>query len=473
MLFNSYEFLVVFLPLTVLGYYAVLLGGGRQPALAWLVLTSLAFYGWWEPGHLWLIGFSLLANYTCGHLITRGSGGAFWLVIGVGFNLALLGYYKYAGFLIDSSTTVMGLQPSVLQILLPLAISFFTFQQIGFLVDCRRGQTQPPKLLDYLLFVTFFPQLIAGPIVQHRQVISQFRNLSRRVPWESIARGVTLFSLGLFKKVMIADKLAEWATGGFDLVAGGQAVGMADAWGATLAYTFQLYFDFSGYSDMALGLGALFGIRLPRNFDSPYQATSIGQLWNRWHITLSHFLRDYLFLPLGGSHRRHPVVTFRNLMITMTLCGLWHGAGWAFVLFGAIHGLLMSVHHFWRLHIRSRYDWRMPAPVAWLLTFGSFALTLVLFRSSSVAAAGRMYQALLGWETSLAANGLLSWADWSRILLMFPLVLCVPNAVRLVNGECSNWRWRPQPAYAAMAAAMVAWCLLRLNDNSEFLYFHF
>ena len=473
MLFNSYEFLVVFLPLTVLVYYALLHTGGRQSALGWLVFASLAFYGWWEPGHLWLIGCSLLGNYACSQLISRSSHGTGWLVMGIGFNLALLGYYKYAGFLADSLKAVMGLDVSAGQILLPLAISFFTFQQIGFLVDCRRGQARPPKLLEYLLFVTFFPQLIAGPIVQHRQVISQFRGLSGRVPWDSVAQGVTLFSLGLFKKVVIADKLAQWANGGFALVADGRVVGLADAWGATLAYTFQLYFDFSGYSDMALGLGALFGIRLPVNFDSPYKATSIAEFWNRWHITLSHFLRDYLFRPLGGSHRRHPVTTSRNLLITMTMCGLWHGAGWLFVLFGATHGLLMSLHHYWRLHLRNRIGWRIPRSIAWLLTFGSFALTLVLFRSNSVAAAAQMYQALLGLQASPSGNGLLGWGDWSRILLLFPIVLCTPNAVRLVYDETPTWRWRLQPAYAAMAAAMVTWCLLRLNDNSEFLYFHF
>ena len=196
--------------------------------------------------------------------------------------------------------------------------------------------------------------------------------------------------VGLFKKVLIADKLAEWSTVTFDLVAAGQPIAMADAWGGTLAYTFQLYFDFSGYSDMALGLAALFGIRLPRNFDSPYQAKSIGELWNRWHITLSHFLRDYLFLPLGGSHRRRPVMTSRNLLMTMTLCGCWHGAGWTFLLFGALQGLLMSLHHYWRLHLRSRFAWRLPGFLAWSLTFGSFAMTLVLFRASTLATAGRI-----------------------------------------------------------------------------------
>ena len=474
MLFNSYEFLVLYLPLTVLLYYAMLRAGGRRVALTWLVLASLAFYGWWEPRHLWLIGLSLFANYLCAQLIVRWSGsGRCWLIVGVGFNLALLGYYKYTHFLVDSLTHVLGLQFSMPQLLLPLAISFFTFQQIGFLVDCQHGQTRPPSVLNYLLFVTFFPQLIAGPIVQHRQVVSQFQRLSRKVPWESIAQGLTLFSLGLFKKVLIADKLAEWSTLSFDLVAAGQPIGMSDAWGGTLAYTFQLYFDFSGYSDMALGLAALFGIRLPRNFDSPYQATSIGELWNRWHITLSHFLRDYLFLPLGGSHRRRPLATSRNLVITMTLCGCWHGAGWTFLVFGALQGLLMSLHHYWRLHIRSRLPWRMPTFLAWLLTFGSFTMTLVLFRASTLPAAGRMYQALLGWDTSLSGLMLISWSDWSRILLLFPLVLYVPNAVRLVYSEHPGWSWRPRPAYAAMAAAMMTWCLLRLNENSEFLYFHF
>ena len=474
MLFNSYEFLALYLPLTVLLFYTLLRVGGRRLALVWLALASLVFYGWWEPRHLWLIGISLLGNYGCSQLIVRSPrGGRYWLIGGVGFNLALLGYYKYTHFLLASLAHLFDLQFSLPELLLPLAISFFTFQQIGFLVDCQRGQARPPNLLHYLLFVTFFPQLIAGPIVQHRQVVLQFQSLSRKVPWESVAQGLTLFSLGLFKKVLIADKLAEWSTITFDLVAAGQPIATLDAWGGTLAYTFQLYFDFSGYSDMALGLAGLFGIRLPRNFDSPYQARSIGELWNRWHITLSHFLRDYLFVPLGGSHRRRPLMTARNLIITMTLCGCWHGAGWTFLLFGALQGLLMSFHHYWRLHLRNRLAWQMPGFLAWLLTFGSFALTLVLFRATTLVTAGRMYQALVGWDTAIAGATLIGASEWLRILLMFPLVLYAPNAVRFVYGEHAGWSWRPRPAYAVMAVAMMTWCLLRLNENSEFLYFHF
>lgn len=479
MLFNSYEFIACFLPLTLVIYYGLEFYARRSLALAWLVAASLAFYGAWKPAHLPVLLFSLAVNYALACVIGRAARGRrVWLIVGTAFNLGLLGYYKYTHFFVSTLAAATDVSFRFEPIALPLAISFFTFQQLAYLVDCYRGEVGTPRLLDFFLFVTFFPQLIAGPIVRHGDLLPQFaqRPRGRVVPWEPLAQGLTLFSLGLAKKVLLADQLAAWATPVFDAASQGVCPAASDAWGAMLAYTFQLYFDFSGYSDMAIGLGLLFGIRLPVNFNSPYQATSIGDFWNRWHMTLSSFLRQYLFLPLGGSPRRRPWQAARNLLLTMTLCGLWHGAGWTFVLFGFLHGLLMSAHHTWRLHFKHRLGISIPRPMGWGLTFGAFALSLVLFRASDLPAAATIYRSLVGLGDAASDAGPLRFLevkDWLRIGLGFPFVLAFPNAVECVLNPRLKWRWQLQPAYAAAAAALLVTCLLRLNENSEFLYFHF
>lgn len=481
MLFNSYEFIACFLPVTVGVYYGLEFFASRKASLRWLAIASLAFYGAWQPGHLPLLVLSILVNYGLARVIHQADGrGRGWLIAGIVFNFGLLGYYKYANFFLDTLSAVTGMGLTVEQIALPLAISFFTFQQLAYLVDCYRREVEAPRLLDFSLFVTFFPQLIAGPIVRHGDLCPQLRARprGRSIPWESVAQGLTLFSLGLAKKVLLADQLAGWAAPVFAAASQGEIPAPIDAWGAMLAYTFQLYFDFSGYSDMAIGLGLLFGIRLPENFRSPYQATSIGEFWNRWHVTLSTFLRDYLFLPLGGSPRRRPWHSVRNVLITMTLCGLWHGAGWTFVLFGFLHGVLMSGHHLWRLHIKHHVRFSIPRPVGWGLTFGAFAWSLVLFRAADLPTAATMYGSLLGLldlPASETIHSVLDARDWLRILLMFPVVLLLPSASECVlhSRPRSAWRWPLQPAYAAVAATILVVCLLRLNDNTEFLYFNF
>jgi len=305
MLFNSYEFIFLFLPITFLVFFAIA-RLGHEAAIIWLVLASLFFYGWGNPAYLILILLSMVANFSIGELLgsthrrNKRSLGKIYLVLGVTLNLGTLGYFKYAGFFVDNLNTALGTEIDIGRIVLPLAISFFTFQQIAFLVDAYKGITKEYRFTHYALFVTFFPQLIAGPIVHHKDMLPQFMRRDTLKPHiENIAVGLTIFFIGLFKKAVLADGISPYGSSVFDMAAGGETLSFFQAWGGALSYTMQLYFDFSGYSDMAIGGARLFGIRLPLNFHSPYKATSIVEFWRRWHMTLSRFLRDYVYIPLG------------------------------------------------------------------------------------------------------------------------------------------------------------------------------
>ena len=349
MLFNSYEFIFLFLPIVLLGFHLIGKQGHHRVAIAWLVGASLFFYGWWNPAYLLLMLFSVLFNYSVGVSLSNTSGRKLLsktiLTIGVSVNLAILGYFKYANFFVDNLNALSGTNLILNEVILPLAISFFTFQQIAYLVDAYRGKTKEYNFLHYCLFVTFFPQLIAGPIVHHKEMLPQFaKDAVYKLRSKHLAIGITIFALGLFKKVVLADGVSVYATPVFNAAEAGVMLTFFEAWGGALAYTFQLYFDFSGYSDMAIGIARMFGIRLPLNFNSPYKATSIIDFWRRWHITLSRFLRDYLYIPLGGS-RKGRVRRYINLMTTMILGGLWHGAGWTFLLWGALHGFYLMINH--------------------------------------------------------------------------------------------------------------------------------
>ena len=343
MLFNSNTFLFLFLPVVLAGFFAI----GRfhrEAAALWLFAASVAFYGMWNAAYIALLIGSIVFNYTVGvnlsRLVADGRAArARWLIRGgVAGNLLLLGYYKYANFFVDSAAALTGADWQIATIVLPIGISFYTFTQIAFLVDCYRGEVRETNPIHYGLFVTYFPHLIAGPVLHHKEMMPQFAQAKTYRPdWECIAVGTTIFAIGLFKKVVIADGIGPFAAPIFNAAAAGQPLTMLEAWGGALAFSFQLYFDFSAYSDMAIGLSKLFGVRLPLNFDSPYKATSIIDFWRRWHMTLSRFLRDYLYIPLGGS-RCGTMRTYINLLATMVIGGLWHGAGWTFVVWGALHG---------------------------------------------------------------------------------------------------------------------------------------
>jgi len=515
MLFNSYVFILLFLPITLGGFYLLGVLGQRRAVIGWLVLASLVFYGWWNLAYLFLILGSVLFNYGIGSAISRTRSKrhpGLLLGLGVAGNLALLGYFKYTDFLIVNLSAAAGLDWAPLQIVLPLAISFFTFQQIAFLVDTCRGEAREYDLLRYFLFVTFFPQLIAGPIVHHKEMMPQFGS-SRlgRLCSENLAVGVTIFFIGLFKKVILADTAALYATPVFDAAEVGRAVGFFAAWQGVLAYTAQIYFDFSGYCDMAIGLGRMFGIRLPLNFDSPYKACSIIDFWRRWHMTLSRFLRDYLYIPLGGG-RCGPARRYLNLTIVMLLGGLWHGAGWTFVAWGGLHGLYLMVNHLWRrLRRHALMAPTCPGPMeAWAgryLTLLSVVIAWVFFRAESLDGAVIMLTGMSGMHGMEDAfrltklfeflvgmgaepSGPLGLASgrgllWSLLLILFALV--APNTQEFmrhygptVEGSrhpetplSARLAWAPRRAYAALFAVIAITSLLNLSNVSEFLYFQF
>lgn len=481
MLFNSAEFLLVFLPATLALYYLARRALGHWAALAVLNLASLIYYGWWEPAYLPLILGSALGNLALGRWIAAG-GGRLATGLGVAANLALLGVYKYADFAIANLNALPGVALPLPGMELPLAISFFTFQQIAFLVEVARGQTAPARPDRHLLFVAFFPQLIAGPIVDHRRMAPQLADAGRRDDIaENLAVGLSMFAFGLGKKVLLADNLAPLAASAFEAAERGQAVGLSEAWLGALAYSLQIFFDFSGYSDMALGLGRAFGFRLPVNFNAPYRARSVVDFWRRWHITLSQFLRDYLYIPLGGG-RRGPVRRAANLMIVMLLGGLWHGAAWTFVVWGGLHGLALVVNHLWerafpkglfgRFHIAPR-----------LLTFLFVTLAWVFFRAEGFSTAETMFAGLAGLAgpgptievgaVALVALGLaLVWGlpDTPSLFLRWLDPATIADA-RLEPQP--GPRWRPGPIAAGMAATLLFLCVINGWRTAEFIYYTF
>ena len=371
MLFHSQVFILGFLPLFLTGF--ALAGRWR---LHWTIAASLAFYGWWNPVHMPLLVGSILANYAIGLRIHRTPGSSAWLMAGVAGNLAALGWFKYADFL-------LGIVAPPLGIVLPLAISFFTFQQIMFLVECRAAR--PPGFRSYAAFVAFFPHLIAGPLVRPRDIIPQLS--AARFSRENLETGLTLFLLGLAKKLVLADLFAGFADTGFDAAAHGETLTLLEAWAATLSYALQIYFDFSAYSDMATGLARMIGVRFPLNFDSPYQARNITDFWRRWHITLGSFLRDRVYIPLGGNRHR----PMANVMATMLLAGLWHGAAWRFVLWGGLHGAMLVGHRLYR-----RRFGPLPPALGRAVTLVLVCLAWVPFRAETMHASLVMARGLLG-----------------------------------------------------------------------------
>lgn len=413
MLFNSSEFFIFF-AIAACGFF--LLGRVQQRvALGWLVLCSLFFYGWWNPPYVVLIVGSILFNYVCGWSLYRRRSKAV-LVFGVALNLCAIGYFKYYDFFLSSMAWGMGTDYNFTNIILPLGISFFTFQQVAYLVDAYVHEAGEKNLIDYALFVSFFPQLIAGPIVHHQDLLPQFKKEETFRPRKAaIYAGLTIFFIGLFKKVVVADGISPFANAVFDFADAGGAVTFFEAWGGSLAYTLQLYFDFSGYSDMAIGLGCILNIRLPMNFNSPYRATNIIDFWRCWHITLSRFLRDYLYIPLGGSRVGGKVRRYGNLMVTMLIGGLWHGAGWNFVFWGGLHGAYLLVNHAWRNNVDPPGG-QLPWVVAkakngtyWLITFIAVCVAWVFFRAVTFEGAFEILKGMAGLNGFVLPNQIISF----------------------------------------------------------------
>lgn len=506
MLFNSYAFIFAFLPVTLAVFFLLGRSGRRGPPLAWLFAASLFFYTWWNPADLPFLVVSIALNYALAWILSRVRDDPTRRRLtagGIAANLFFLGYYKYAGFAAANAAALLGWTPPEFRTSLPLGISFFTFQQIVFLVDAYRHRRTRAGPLRYATGVAFFPHLLAGPIVRYSQLMPQFarRHILRPHPL-LMAQGVTVFSIGLVKKVILADSFAQFVPVPFAAVAAGYQLTLIEAWAAALAYTFQIYFDFSGYSDMAIGLALLFGIALPVNFNSPYKADSIIEFWRRWHMTLSAFLRDYLYIPLGGG-RRGGARRYVNLMITMLLGGLWHGASWTFVAWGALHGAFLLVNHAWRA-LRSRRDaarvGRLGRHAARFATFLAVVVAWVCFRADSIASAVDMLGAMAGangasiprsWAAVAAERWGVALPGWIGVGGMgtlggvpqlgwlaagLAIVWGLPNTQQIMAWwpGASPWlTWKPSPGWAATAAALAVLGILGLTRASSFIYFNF
>lgn len=496
MLFNSHGFIFVFLPLCLLGFFVLGSLGWQRAGCWWLSGMSLAFYSWWNPDpsqpwspkYLLLILGSIVFNYVLGVAIGRrveqgGPPRARWLlVLGVSVNLLALGYFKYAGFFATNVTALLGTSLSLGQIALPLAISFFTFTQIAYLVDAFHGVTKEYNFRWYLLFVSFFPHLIAGPIVLYRNLMPQF---ARPETWkfnaENFAAGISLFAFGLFKKVVFADRLSPLANEVFGSVARGDSPGVLAAWTGAVAYTLQLYFDFSGYSDMALGLARMFNVQFPLNFNSPYQARDISDFWRRWHISLSTFLRDHLYIPLGGN-RLGASRRYLNLFVTMLLGGLWHGAAWTFVAWGALHGLYLVIHQAWA-KISSEWRWAKSCAMqwaGWATTLVAVVVGWVFFRAHTFNEAISMLRGMAGahgfGERSGSVGSLAFIACMAAIALFAPnteVIFRLAEKPKQTSETTQPPIWKLSTVWAVGTAIVFALAVLHLSGVSEFLYFQF
>lgn len=541
MLFNSPEFLLAFLPLTLAGFFLIARTLGAAHAQGWLVACSLFFYAWWRVDFLPLLLISIGFNYAVGQMLSHRPR-TWLLVLGIAGNLGALGWFKYSGFFAELLNDMTGAGVPVPQVILPLAISFYTFQQIAYLVDASAGAARRTSIVRYALFVVFFPQLIAGPIVHHKEMLDQFERSGTYSPQMSnLVLGLAAFSLGLFKKVMLADPLGTQTALAFGPSLDGTAPGFADAWFGSLAYALQLYFDFSAYSDMAIGLGLMFGIRLPVNFASPYKSASIIEFWSRWHMTLTRFLTAYIYTPLTASLTRRRAAAGKPLLrmsaprvepflvqlafptlVTMGLAGIWHGAGWQFLIFGLLHGAMLVLNHGWRL-LRRRFG--MNQTLGWpgraagvVVTFLAVTVSLVFFKSANLDQALAVVRGMAGLGGEVvhmarlggpdpAAMGPLAllvsrFASLQGLLLLAGLVIIwlLPNTPQYIEGiagsvekrvgevrDVVRWplfgarQWnaliyaRDNPIQGAVVGALLSLALLRALSvaPSEFLYFTF
>lgn len=459
----------------------------------WLVISSLLFYSWWNINYLPLILLSILVNYFLGKIIQRDNifNSKSVLLIGLIFNLGLLGYFKYTNFFIHNVNTLFATNQSLLELSLPLAISFFTFQQIAYIVDIYKKEIKSSNLLNYAFFVTFFPQLIAGPIVHHKELIPQFSNLRKKlVNYRFVTLGIFLFSIGLFKKVILADSFSIWASQGFDQL---KVVTFIEVWVISLSYTFQIYFDFSGYMDMAIGAALLFNITLPWNFNSPYKATNIQDVWNKWHMTLGRFLYRYLYMPLNkyllrkvftplGLKDKVNVRTSISLILMFLISGLWHGAGWTFIFWGFLHGMATVVHRYWKLT-----KIRMNNVLAWFITFNFINFTMVFFRAETFPDAIKILRGMIGLNgltlperfeelfpthfksiitfDNLPLNDTIGALQY--ILVGFIIILCFKNTKQLSD------TFKPTLWSFILCIFLILYSILNLTRVSEFIYFNF
>jgi alginate O-acetyltransferase complex protein AlgI len=518
-LFNSHIFLLAYLPIVLFGFFWISKHQRSLGAL-WLFLASLVFYGWWNPVFVTLLLASIVFNYRVGLALSReraenrSARALRILQCGIGLDLAVLAYFKYANFLVQNVDAAFGMNWHIEGVLLPVGISFFTFTQIAFLVDAYRGEVKEANFIHYGLFVTYFPHLIAGPVLHHKEMMPQFAHADTyKLNWENVAVGMTIFSIGLFKKVVLADNIAPFASPVFAIAAEGGTPTLVEAWGGVLAYTFQLYFDFSAYSDMAIGLSRLFGVKLPLNFNSPYKSVNMVEFWRRWHMTLSRFLRDYLYIALGGN-RNGPVRRYANLITTMVLGGLWHGAGWTFLIWGTLHGAYLVINHGWQqirkalghdLHSSSLFG-RIASTA---LTFFAVVAAWVFFRAENLDAAIRVLHGMAGvngltlparlMQGGLGATlsklgftggdlvafknmpgGLSELSFW--LVLLSGIVWLAPNTQQIMANfnpaiekvpVVGRVLWKPNTLWMVVTAIVLLYAFTEIGKVSEFLYFQF
>ncbi len=493
MLFNSYEFIFLFLPISLIVYFLLNKKRLTVGANTWLLFVSLFFYSWWNVKYLPLILGSILFNYAIGTLLVESEeqkkrvvSKKAILAFGLTANILFLGYFKYMDFFINNVNGLFSTNLPLLHIVLPLGISFFTITQIAFLVDSYEGLVKEKNLLSYALFVSFFPHLLAGPILHHKDMMPQFDALRSKVlNYRNLSLGFFLFFIGLFKKIILADQFSVWAKAGFDT---STSLNLLEAWMTSFVYTFQLYFDFSGYSDMAIGAGLMFNIRLPINFNSPYKAVNIIDFWKRWHISLSNFITTYLYTPIVRTFSR---ITFTRsmaaILIAMFISGLWHGAGWTFILWGSLHGAALVVNHYWR-----KLKIRMPTVLAWFITFNFVNMAFVLFRAKEWKDAMKVFRGMFGmsgvmlprayakipllagldikfgkgWLDTIIAGAHVDRVIWTTVVA-FLIILTAKNSNQMTKEFKPGWK------SFCFIVVVAFWALLNINKVSEFLYFQF
>lgn len=486
MLFNSYIFVFVFFPICLVGYYGLLKSGKSEAAKVFLTVMSLWFYGYFNLSYLLIMVCSIAGNYLFHRLLSREPRKAV-MILAVALNLGVLFYFKYFDFFLDTVNVAFGTDFVLRGILLPLGISFFTFQQISFIVDTYRGEVADCSLSEYALFVSFFPQLIAGPIVNHNEMLPQFRAFGKKkADWEQIAGGFALFVLGLAKKVLLADTFGAGVDYGYENLA---LLGRGDAALVILFYALQLYFDFSGYCDMAVGIGGMLGIEIPVNFNSPYKAVNIVDFWKRWHITLNRFFTKYVYIPLGGN-RKGQGRMYLNFLVVFFLSGFWHGAGFHFLVWGMLHGVLYVVTRFWQRHVPQNKH-RVMTVLSQIATFLYVSVAWVYFRAESIAQANTLLKTVWKGEAKKISLDLaeclqpdefwyvlkvlhLDNLSFSRYILMFVILaagLYFSMAGR--NAKERVARLKYGPVSAAVLVVLAVWCILSFSGVSTFLYFNF
>lgn len=473
MLFNSFEFIFLFLPLVLIGYFTLNKFKKETMAKGFLVISSLFFYGYFNYSYLILIITSILFNYFIGNKlleIETLKKKRIFLTIGVLFNVGLLVYFKYFDFFISNVNMIFKTDFNLLKLLLPLGISFFTFQQLSFVIDSYKRNTIKYDFLSYCLFVTFFPQLIAGPIVLPSEMLPQFEDHeNKKINYENMNKGLYLFSIGLAKKVLIADSIAPFADAGFDKM---KTLTFLEGWLTSLSYTMQLYFDFSGYCDMAMGIALMFNIILPLNFNSPYKATNIQEFWKRWHMTLGRFLTTYLYIPLGGN-RKGEGKTLRNLLIVFLVSGLWHGAGWMFIIWGLLHGISILIHRIWK-----NTNIKIPSLVSWFITFNLVNIFWIFFRAKNIESALNILKAMSNFNIRTFFNLTASYKaalnnPLGNKLTFFILIISILLSLLSYNSLFKVTNFKFSKFNFLQQLFLLFFSILCLNRLSTFLYFNF